>query len=74
MTRFLRLFGLSTKRTTKFLRKILKLCLKLVHNLGFLIQAEKDLFDNVWRLDEKVGSLMTPRSDIVFIDVMAPSG
>lgn len=39
---------------------------------GLLDQTEKDLLDNVWRMDErKVGALMTPRSDIVFIDTLA---
>lgn len=37
---------------------------------GLLVKAEKDLLDNVWRLDEsRVGSLMTPRSDIVYVDI-----
>lgn len=40
---------------------------------GLLDQTEKDLLDNVWRMDErKVGALMTPRSDIVLIDTQAP--
>lgn len=40
---------------------------------GLLDQTEKDLLDNVWRMDErKVGALMTPRSDIVLIDTQSP--
>lgn len=37
---------------------------------GLLAVAEKNLLDNVWRMDERrVGALMTPRSDIVYIDL-----
>lgn len=39
---------------------------------GLLDQTEKGLLDNVWRMDERrVGALMTPRSDIVYIDTTA---
>ena len=39
---------------------------------GLLVQTEKDLLDNVWRMDERqVSALMTPRSDIVYIDLSA---
>ena len=39
---------------------------------GLLVQTEKDLLDNVWRMDERqVSALMTPRSEIVFIDLSA---
>jgi len=39
---------------------------------GLLDQTEKDLLDNVWRMDErKVGAIMIPRSDIVFINTKA---
>ncbi|MBX9596994.1 MAG: hemolysin family protein [Burkholderiales bacterium] len=70
----LRLFGLSTKRIDEVSEEDIETMFEAGAQSGVLIQAEKDLFDNVWRLDEsKVGSLMTPRSDIVFIDVMAPS-
>lgn len=41
---------------------------------GLLDQTEKNLLDNVWRMDErKVGALMTPRSDIIFINTLSPA-
>jgi putative hemolysin len=39
---------------------------------GLLVQTEKDLLDNVWRMDERqVSALMTPRSEIVYVDLSA---
>lgn len=39
---------------------------------GLLAKTEKDLLDNVWRMDElQVSALMTPRSEIVYIDITA---
>ncbi|MDQ5920885.1 MAG: magnesium and cobalt exporter, family [Pseudomonadota bacterium] len=39
---------------------------------GLLVKTEKDLLDNVWRMDERqVSALMTPRSEIVYIDITA---
>ena len=38
---------------------------------GLLAETEKNLLDNVWRMDERqVSALMTPRSDIIYIDIM----
>lgn len=38
---------------------------------GLLDQTEKNLLDNVWRMDERqVSALMTPRSEMVFIDIL----
>lgn len=37
---------------------------------GLLATTEKNLLDNVWRMDgRRVGALMTPRSSIVYIDI-----
>lgn len=68
----LRFFGLSTKRNEEVSEDDITTMIEAGAQSGILVQAERDLFENVWRLDEsKVGSLMTPRSDIVFIDVTA---
>lgn len=41
---------------------------------GLLATTEKNLLDNVWRMDgRRVGALMTPRSDIVYIDIQEPN-
>jgi len=69
----LKLFGLETKRNDNVSEDDITTMLEAGAESGLLVQAEKDLFDNVWRLDEsKAGALMSPRSDIVFIDVTAP--
>ncbi len=40
---------------------------------GLLDKTEKGLLDNVWRMDERmVGALMTPRSEIVYINITSP--
>lgn len=68
----LRFFGLSTKRNEDVSEEDIESMLEAGSQSGVLAQAERDLFENVWRLDEsKVGALMTPRSDIVFIDITA---
>lgn len=70
----LRLFGLSTTRTEEVSEDDITTMIEAGAQSGVLVQAEKDLFENVWRLDEsKVGSLMTPRADLIFVDVTAPS-
>ncbi len=70
----LRMFGLSTKRNLQLSVEDITTMIEEGAQSGVLVKAEKDLFENVWRLDEsKVGALMTPRSEIVFIDVTAPS-
>lgn len=69
----LKLFGLETKRDDNVSEDDITTMLEAGAESGVLVKAEKDLFDNVWRLDEsKAGALMTPRSEIVFIDVTAP--
>ena len=68
----LRLFGLNTKRIDEVSEDDITTIIEAGAQSGILVQAEKDLFENVWRLDEsKVGSLMTPRTDLVFVDVTA---
>lgn len=68
----LRLFGLSTQRSEGVSESDIETMIEAGAQSGILVKAEKDLFENVWRLDEsKVGSLMTPRADIVYIDVNA---
>ncbi|RTL00708.1 MAG: HlyC/CorC family transporter [Proteobacteria bacterium] len=68
----LRFFGLSTKRSEEVSEEDIETMIEAGAQSGVLVQAERDLFENVWRLDEsKVGSLMTTRSDIVYIDVTA---
>lgn len=68
----LRFFGLSTKRNEEVSEDDIETMFEAGSQSGVLGQAERDLFENVWRLEEsKVGSLMTSRSDIVFIDVTA---
>lgn len=69
----LRLFGLNTKRVEEVSEDDITTMIEAGAQSGVLVQAEKDLFENVWRLDEsKVGALMTPRSDLIYIDVAAP--
>ena len=68
----LRMFGLSTKRDDAVSEDDIATMLEAGEQSGILVKAERDLFENVWRLDEsKVGALMTPRSEIVFIDINA---
>ena len=70
--RLLRLMGLSTERNEDVSEEDIDAMFEAGAQSGVLVQTERDLFENVWRLDQsKVGSLMTPRSDIIFIDVTA---
>ena len=62
--------GLSTERNEDLSEEDIDAMFEAGAQSGVLVQTERDLFENVWRLDQsKVGSLMTPRSDIIFIDV-----
>ncbi len=68
--RILRFMGLSTERNEDLSEEDIDAMFEAGAQSGVLVQTERDLFENVWRLDQsKVGSLMTPRSDIIFIDV-----
>ena len=68
----IRLLGLSTKRNEDVSEEDIEAMMEAGTQSGVMVQTERDLFENVWRLDQsKVGALMTPRSDIVFIDVTA---
>ncbi len=68
----LRFFGLSTKRDESVSEEDIETMFEAGSQSGVLIEAEREIFENVWRLDEsKVGSLMTTRSEIVFIDITA---
>lgn len=72
--KILKFFGLSTKRNEEVSEEDFETLIEAGAQSGILGQAEKDLFDNVWRLDEsKVGALMTTRADIIFVDVTAPT-
>lgn len=68
----LRFLGLSTKRNEEVSEEDIETMFEAGAQSGVLGLAERNLFENVWRLDEsKVGSLMTPRSEIIFIDITA---
>jgi putative hemolysin len=68
----LRMFGLNTKPNEEVSADDITTMIAAGAQSGVLVKTEQDLFENVWRLDEsKVGSLMSPRSDIVYIDVNA---
>lgn len=68
----LKFFGLSTKRSEEVSEEDFETMIEAGAQSGILGQAEKDLFENVWRLDEsKVGALMTHRADMIFIDITA---
>ncbi len=70
----LKFMGLSTKRDESVSEEDFETMIEAGSQSGVLVEAEREIFENVWRLDEsKVGSLMTPRSDIVFIDITAPT-
>lgn len=68
----LRFFGLSTKRDESVSEEDIETMFEAGSQSGVLAGAERELFENVWKLDEsKVGSLMTPRSEIIYIDITA---
>jgi len=70
--RILTVFGVPTDKKTYVSAEDIEDLFEAGAQSGLLDKTEKDLLDNVWRMDERsVGALMTPRADIVYIDITA---
>lgn len=70
--KILQLFGIPTNKEERVSARDIEDLFEAGAQSGLLVQTEKDLLDNVWRMDERqVSALMTPRSEIVYIDIMA---
>ena len=68
----LRIFGMPTKLKNIVLAEDIEDLFEAGARSGLLDRTEKNLLDNVWRMDErKVGALMTPRAEIIYIDINA---
>jgi putative hemolysin len=71
----LRLLHLRAGPPTPVTEEEIKIMLDQGTQAGVFEPAERTLLERVFRLgDRRVGSLMTPRTDIVWIDVHAPIG
>lgn len=66
----LRLFGARPIRQPSITEEEIKLLLQQGIQEGVFEQVEQELVENILRLDSrKVGAIMTPRKDIVYLDI-----
>jgi len=69
----LRLFGLKKPPTDSVTEEEIHAIIDKGSLAGIIEQQEREMLRNVFRLDDRqVGSLMVPRSEIVYIDVTLP--
>ncbi len=69
----LRLFGMPTQLNNLVSAEDIEDLFEAGAKSGLLDETEKNLLDNVWRMDERrVGALMTTRASIIYIDITAP--
>ena len=72
--RIMVLFGLPTVKSQSVSEEDVEGILEAAQKAGLLSAREMNIMDNVWRMDErKVGAIMTPRQNIQYIDIEAPS-
>jgi len=66
----LRIFGISQTETASVSEEELKMLIKEGARVGVFELAEKDIFERTLRLgDKSVQALMTPRNDILWLDI-----
>ena len=69
----LRLFGIGKHKEATVTEDEIEAILDEGSVAGLIEDQERELVKNVFRLDDrKLGSLMVPRSEIVFVDINAP--
>lgn len=69
----LKLFGIGDHRAAMVTEEEIHAILEEGSLAGLIEAQERDIVRNVFRLDERrVGSLMVPRSDIIFVDLASP--
>ncbi|MGC9516210.1 MAG: hemolysin family protein [Methanomicrobiales archaeon] len=69
----LRLFGIKETATSTVTEEEIKLMIEEGIEAGTVEKEEEDIIKRVFRLDEqKIGSVMTPKTEIIYLDVDDP--